>query len=139
MPPAIVRDMTKHVPSAQLIRRRCPSTTRLVISFASLLFAGCATDPVVGEWEGGNQEVTVELTIDDDLTGDGESFVQEDGGFVCRFELDVDSEGDGEYELDIEGKGECVFEARANCELDGDELVCDDVTGSGIPLVLERM
>lgn len=129
--------MTKH--GSRGPYRQDPSNPFLVVPLALLLFAGCASDPIVGDWEGGNQEVTVELTISDDLTGDGESFVEEDGGFVCLFDLEVESDGGDDYELEIEGKGECVFEARADCELDGDELVCDDVTGSGIPLTLERM
>lgn len=111
--------------------------TALAIVLGAVI-PGCDADSIVGDWAGENAEVELAMTIEDDLRGSGEAFVHEDGGFVCRFDVDVETRDDSRYEVGIVGVDGCGAYVELECELDVDELVCDRRYENWPRLVLRR-
>ena len=92
--------------------------------------AGCSPSPIVGDWESEKKAFngeSHELTINDDLSGSGHFWVDEDGGFKCKFDLEAEEIGERRYEVRVTGRGECDFRQRVDCDISSDErdLTCE--------------
>lgn len=96
------------------------------VSVGALLSMGCATDPIVGDWEGvetvsclaGGTD-RVELTARAGGRGRGKTC-------ACDFDFDWSAQKDGVYEVDLDLELACLSVGRTfDCELDEEEEILD--------------
>src|SRR5262245_49054759 len=104
----------------------------LLVSLA--LFAFGCSDPLVGKWEGkdnNDDDFEIKSGENTDYEGDGHLVLLINGSVGrCSFDLEAKETGDNQFEFEVQFKNECSFIGTIDdieCELQNDdtELECD--------------
>jgi hypothetical protein len=110
----------------------------------SISLMACASDPLVGTWEG-TEDDRVDLdveAVDDRYEGEGHIYLCNDTQcFLCGFDFEAEESGDDRWDISGKFTGDCSeagdFDG-VECELkrDGEELECD--IADGVTITYEK-